>query len=110
MPPETRTGDVPAESGTSPLGAATTEVAVNEMLRSTRPFIDECGYVYVAGGGPDQQCLRLNRTASGIWRRVVGQATRSDISALQDAHREFLAVLLVRGVLTFDVLPDGAAA
>jgi hypothetical protein len=83
---------------------------VNEVLRSTRPFIDECGFVYVAGGGPDQECLRLNRTASGIWRRVEGQATRSDISALPGAHREFLDVLLVRGVLTFDAVPHGAAA
>lgn len=82
---------------------------MNEVLRSTRPFVDECGFVYVAGGGPDQECLRLNRTASGIWRSVVDRATRSDISALQDAHQEFLALLLVRGVLTFGVVSDGAA-
>ena len=77
---------------------------MNELLRSTRPFIDECGYVYVAGGGPGQECLRLNRTASRIWRSVLDRATRSDVAALQEAHRAFLDVLLARGVLTFDPL------
>ena len=81
-----------------------------EVLRSTRPYLDECGFVYVAGGGPDQECLRLNRTASQIWRKALGRATRSEVAALQESHRQFLAGLLSRGVLTFAPPAEGSCA
>ncbi len=75
---------------------------MNETLRTTRPFIDECGFVYVAGGGPSQECLRLNRSASRLWRSTVGRAGRPDVAALPPADQKFIATLLARGVLSFD--------
>ncbi|MBP2401322.1 hypothetical protein ACFY41_00770 [Streptomyces syringium] len=69
------------------------------VLRSELPVLDECGHVYVAGGGPAGECLRLNASASRLWRGAVGSLDEAAVAGLPEPSRRFLENLLARGVL-----------
>ena len=69
------------------------------ILLSDLPVLDECDQVYIAGGGPAGECLRLNPAASRLWRSTVGTLREDGLAALPETSRSFLEQLLQRGVL-----------
>lgn len=69
------------------------------LLTSSVPCLDECGHVYVAGAGPRGECLRLNPSASRVWRARVGSLSERELAGLPAAEQRFLRMLLDREVL-----------
>lgn len=66
-------------------------------MRTTHRWLDEAGHVYVAEGGPQGQCVRLNTAASAVWRALLaGQATPDQ---LEGGDRTFALSLVADGVL-----------
>ncbi|MEV4428075.1 hypothetical protein ACN9M0_29605 [Streptomyces sp. R-07] len=66
-------------------------------MRTTHRWLDEAGHVYVAEGGPQGQCVRLNTAASKVWRALLADETTPD--ELEGGDREFALSLLADGVL-----------
>ena len=71
------------------------------VLGSAVPALDECGRVYVAGAGPRAECLRLNATASRLWREHVGTIVPERFAELPEPARKFFDRLIARGVLAW---------
>jgi hypothetical protein len=67
-------------------------------LRAATIYLDEAGHVYLPRLGPAQSCLRLNRSASELWRRWVSAPV--DEGVLKSPERQFLRELLQKGALT----------
>ncbi|PJM98882.1 hypothetical protein CG740_32835 [Streptomyces sp. CB01201] len=66
-------------------------------MRTTHRWLDEAGHVYVAEGGPQGQCVRLNAAASKVWRALLAEQITPD--ELEGSDGEFARSLLVTGVL-----------
>lgn len=69
------------------------------------PHLDQAGHVYVPLAGPGHSCLRLNRYASQLWRRALGEPVDMDLMAAAD--RDFLSGLVRRGVLRTENVSRG---
>lgn len=66
-------------------------------MRTTHRWLDEAGHVYVAEGGPQGQCLRLNTAASKVWRALL--AKQAILDELDGGEREFALSMIAGGVL-----------
>ncbi|GAA4666370.1 hypothetical protein GCM10023324_16790 [Streptomyces youssoufiensis] len=69
-------------------------------LTATLPYLDQTGRVYVPLAGPGGTCLKLNRYASELWRKSVGQEI--DLSSLTDTDRRFLHGFVENGFLRLE--------
>ncbi|MGW0390778.1 hypothetical protein ACWDYJ_07730 [Streptomyces sp. NPDC003042] len=74
------------------------------LLLSDLPVLDECDHVYVAGGGPSGECLRLNATASRLWRTAVGSLDEAGLAELPVPTRLFIERMVDRGVLRWQAV------
>jgi hypothetical protein len=77
------------------------------VYRAAVPYLDECGHIYLSLVGADHQPLRLNKSASELWRVAIG----SDPSglALSDEVAEFTKWLQDVGALE-EVHDEGRSA
>ena len=66
------------------------------LAASTSPVLDATGHVYVTVPA-ERRCLRLNRAASRLWRRVT--STGVDRSSLDADEMSFLLALEAQGAL-----------
>lgn len=71
------------------------EVTVD--LRAGILYLDEAGHIYLPLVGPSQTCLRLNKTASTLWRQWLRAPV--DVAALTPGERRLLDDLLGKGAL-----------
>jgi hypothetical protein len=77
---------------------------VIQQLHPTTIVLDEAGHVYVPLAGPGGSCLRLNASASTLWRAWMAQGVDPTACSVEEAR--FLRMLLERGAAT---LSEGAS-
>jgi hypothetical protein len=74
------------------------ETLVTQQLRPTTIVLDEGGHVYVPLVGPGGSCLRLNASASSLWRMWTAHGV--DPSSCSAEEARFLRKLLESGAAT----------
>ncbi len=74
-------------------------------VRSTFPYLDEAGHVYLPLVGAGGSCLRLNAPASKLWRQWLGEGV--DLDVLNADERRFFEDLCSRGALVNS--PEGGS-
>jgi hypothetical protein len=60
------------------------------------PYLDECGAIYLPGIGKEGSCVRLNPSASSIWRQLISGET---VAPETESTRSFLDFLIGSGAI-----------